>query len=316
MNEVRLTIFVIGVLVLLGIWLHWRWLDAPGARDRRTARRATRATAERAELASAADKQRSRLAAARRQNAPPAQAPEADDFPDDPFAEAASEEPRREPTVDDLPGSDATGGWHEPSLDASGLDDLDADDDRLPVLEDIASAGEFPYETDEPEIADDPEPDEADDLLAEADASEAPEEPEVQEEFILVLHVMAADGAFINGRDIDRVLEGLGLVFSEEGIYHYLTEVPGEDEPVRVFSVANMLEPGTFDTARLDEIATPGLALFSVLPGEHPGPRVFEHMLALAADMADQLEGEVLDDRRRPLTSERRVQLAARVRAL
>ncbi len=316
MNEVRLTIFVIGALVLLGIWLHWRWLDAPDARDRRTARRATRAAAERAELASADDKQRSRLAAARRQNASLAQAREADDFPDDPFAEVASEEPRREPTVDDLPESDATDGRHEPSLDASGLDDLDADDDRLPVLEDIASTSEFPCETDEPEMAGAPETDEADDPPAEAGTSESRDASGTQEEFILVLHVMAADGAFINGRDIDRVLEGLGLVFSEEGIYHYLNEVSAEDEAVQVFSVANMLEPGTFDTARLDEIATPGLALFSVLPGEHPGPRVLEQMLALASEMADQLEGEVLDDRRRPLTSKRRIELASRVRAL
>ncbi len=310
MNEVRLTIFIIGVLVLLGIWLHWRWLDAPDARARRSTRRATRSAPDTPPAPVAGKRRPSRTPAM--EDPAPADVPEAEDaFADNPFDDSLLEEPeadtdaRLEPVLDDFPEANTQSERHEPSLDASSLTELDIADEHIPVLEDVAAAGEeFPFVASETEIDD-----------ADAEPANIGESRE-QEEFILVLHVMAADEQPINGRHIDRVLEGLGLEFGEEGIYHYYAEPPVGDEPVQVFSVANMLEPGTFDTARLDEIATPGLALFAVLPGEYSGPRVLEEMLALARDMAEQLEAELRDGRRQPLTSERLVQIESRVRGL
>lgn len=289
MSEVRLTLFIIGVLVLLGIWLHWRWRDAPEARARRSARRETRAS------------EKMPGAAGTHQPRPSRQAPSLDDVSDIPEPDEPGT--RREPSLEEIPEPSTDSPLREPSLDEAMLDEFDSGDEDLPVLENVAAAGELPSGAREPEID-------------EADAGEQTEQDDAREEYILILHVMAGGGEFINGRDIDRVLEGLGLEFSEHGIYHYETEPPGGAEPVRVFSVANMLEPGTFDGSRLDDIRTPGLALFAVLPSSCPGPVVFEEMLSLAHEMARQLSGEVLDNKRKPLGTETMAEIESRVRDL
>jgi len=71
-----------------------------------------------------------------------------------------------------------------------------------------------------------------------------------------------------------------------------------------VFSVANVVEPGTFDPKERDYFTTPGLAFFMQLPGPLGGRVAFELMLNTAQRVADVLEGTLIDEREQLLTSD------------
>ncbi|OUD13064.1 cell division protein ZipA [Thioflexithrix psekupsensis] len=131
-------------------------------------------------------------------------------------------------------------------------------------------------------------------------------------ELIIALFVAAAHQNYFNGVDLFAVFEELGLRYGRMKIYHHygLGELKVE-EPI--FSVANMVEPGTFDPTNSEELATPGVALFMRLPGPFGGRVALELLLNHAQKLAELLEGTVLDERRKPLTAKTIEQLRQRV---
>lgn len=128
-------------------------------------------------------------------------------------------------------------------------------------------------------------------------AKSAPEPADKQH--IFTLHVRAANGRFA-GPEIHEALETEKLKFGFHDIYHRLTEVDGV--PETVFSVANMVKPGFLDPKEAEQLETPGLTLFLVLPGPLPGTEAFRDMRQTAQALAQQLGGDVLDGERNPLT--------------
>jgi cell division protein ZipA len=80
-------------------------------------------------------------------------------------------------------------------------------------------------------------------------------------------------------------------------VYHRLVD----GQPV--FSVASLLKPGILDPAQSRGFATPGLAVFMVLPGPVPPLEAFQDMLRTAQSLAGALNAEVYDNRKKPLTS-------------
>ena len=112
---------------------------------------------------------------------------------------------------------------------------------------------------------------------------------------LIVLYVLAKGEPF-QGRALADLLEGRGLVFGEMSIFHQFRD------GVRDFSLANAVEPGTFDLAAMDSFATPGLTLFMVT-GEVRAPLgAFNDMLDLANSIASELGGLVCDQERQPLS--------------
>lgn len=120
------------------------------------------------------------------------------------------------------------------------------------------------------------------------------------EQLILALHVMPRSDADFPGTTLQSALEACGLKFGRYKVYHRL-EGAGADA-VSVFSVANVVEPGSFDPATLAETSFPGLTLFMVLPGPRNGVASYADMLATSRRLAQQLDGEVLDQERSTLT--------------
>ncbi len=127
-------------------------------------------------------------------------------------------------------------------------------------------------------------------------------EPAAQKERVIVLSVMAGEGKQFGGTAIAAAASSLGMIFGEHDIYHAYPV--NADEPL--FSLANVLEPGSFDNMNLENLSTPGLALFMRLPGPQSGEQALGSMLSTATQLAEQLGGELCDERRRPLTSEKR----------
>jgi len=116
-------------------------------------------------------------------------------------------------------------------------------------------------------------------------------------ETVIVLTLMAGEGMTLAGPIILKVLQGLGLQHGEMGIFHYF--VGGSNTPL--FSVANILEPGSFDLNKMEAIETPGLALFMQLPAMIDGAKAMESLLHKSQQMAAELNGTLCNEKRHPL---------------
>ena len=122
-------------------------------------------------------------------------------------------------------------------------------------------------------------------------------------ERIVSLFVMAREGQAFNGADLIVAAEKAGLEYGDMGIYHRL--VDGRREAGPIFSVANMLKPGSFDLTRLDVLRTPGLSFFMTLPGPITALDAWDTMLPTAQRLAELLDGQVLDEERNALGRQR-----------
>ena len=131
-----------------------------------------------------------------------------------------------------------------------------------------------------------------------APVQEAPAAPGEQK--IVVLHIVGREQATFAGTQIHKALTQGQLEFGPRDVYHRMADIGGR--PESVFSIANMLKPGTLDPSQAEELATKGLVMFMVLPGPVDGNKAFHDMLQTAQDLATQLGGVVLDDKRLPLT--------------
>jgi cell division protein ZipA len=134
-------------------------------------------------------------------------------------------------------------------------------------------------------------------------SSEAHAAPPPNFDKIVSLHVAARDGHLIHGADLVVAAEKAGLRFGAMSIFHRM--VDGRPEQGPVFSVANMVKPGTFDLRDLDRLATPGLSFFLALPGPLSGLDSWDTMLPAAQRMAELLDAVVLDEQRNALGRQR-----------
>jgi len=140
-----------------------------------------------------------------------------------------------------------------------------------------------------------------------------PKPIESGEEMILVLNVMAHSGQRFAGLDIHRAMGQAGLHHGDMNIYHQHLENNGNGPTI--FSVANVMEPGSFDPSSMEEFSSPGLVLFLQLPTAMESSKAFEKMLAAARLLAQQLDGELMDETRSTLTQQTIGHLRERVAA-
>jgi cell division protein ZipA len=114
-------------------------------------------------------------------------------------------------------------------------------------------------------------------------------------ERVVVLYVVAETEEGFAGSDVVVACEKLGLVYGEGEIFHRLPE--GQRESAPLFSVASMVEPGSFDLANLETLRVPGLCVFMAIPGPRPALDQWEAMLPAAGRLAGLLGGRLLDER-------------------
>jgi cell division protein ZipA len=176
-----------------------------------------------------------------------------------------------------------------------------------PVIEDEIVDVELPPEL--AELQDGEEPETKPDVDLEVNsAKEEPgkQEPKQQElildiePLVLVLSVMATDDVMFVGKDIRQVLEEEKLEFGDMDVFNFFIE----DKQHPIFSVASIIEPGVFDLDSINEYETPGIILFSQLPGSISGAEAFDILLNKSRKIAEKLGGQVCDDRRNRLTEQ------------
>jgi cell division protein ZipA len=129
---------------------------------------------------------------------------------------------------------------------------------------------------------------------------------------VLIINVMARPGYSFHGADLLAVVRQQGLQLGEMSIFHRHEQKDGSGRVL--FSMANMVKPGTFDLATMDEFATPGVSLFLQLPCKYGNMAAFDLMLGTALALREQLDGELKDEQRSVFTRQTIEHVRQRIR--
>ena len=132
-----------------------------------------------------------------------------------------------------------------------------------------------------------------------SDESEKRPAPASPDELI-ILGVLAKSGAVFKGPELVAALRGQGLKFGNMSVFHRIDSATDE----HLFSVANAVEPGTFDLADMEALETPGITFFLQLPVPGDAFETLEDMLLSARTVAAALGGDVKDDQMNTLTGQ------------
>ena len=130
---------------------------------------------------------------------------------------------------------------------------------------------------------------------------------------IVTLYIAAKAGQVLRGPDIVVAAEKAGLTYGHMNVFHRLVE--GHPERGPVFSVANIMKPGSFDMAAIHELETPAIAFFLTLPAPVSALEAWDTMLPTAQRMAELLDGVVLDEERNALGRQRIAHIRDELRA-
>jgi cell division protein ZipA len=100
---------------------------------------------------------------------------------------------------------------------------------------------------------------------------------------------------------VKAALEKHDLHFGDMQIYHKFN---AGSRKQTLFSVANILDPGTLLPDKFVSMTTPGLLIFARLPGPVNGLALFDDLLDTAQGLSEQLDGALCDETRQPVTDE------------
>lgn len=133
-----------------------------------------------------------------------------------------------------------------------------------------------------------------------ASQSETNDKNEVSDDEIIRLILVSRTGG-IQGADLIHAMRKLRLTFGNMNIFHRLVE--GGQQPL--FSVINMVEPGSFDIEKLPTEKIPGLVLFLKLPRAFSALHALDEMWHTARALAEELNADILDRDRQPFSSQK-----------
>ena len=129
-------------------------------------------------------------------------------------------------------------------------------------------------------------------------APAAPNSAETQR--IVTIRVCAAGEMRWSGGQLAAALELHGLAFGRYQVFHR-KHADGRS----LFCVASLIEPGTFDVARMAEQEFRGVTMFAVLPGPIPPVDTVDELLGTGRGLAEALSGTLQDAKGLPMSSQR-----------
>jgi cell division protein ZipA len=125
-------------------------------------------------------------------------------------------------------------------------------------------------------------------------------EPPAAQQRIVAIRLVARTEQLVDGAELRAALEAEGLRFGKYSIFHR-QRVDGR----AIYSVASLLEPGSFDLDRMETLLFPGISMFAVFPGPIDAPEAFDEMLASARRLAECLDAAIQDEHGVPFTAQR-----------
>ena len=140
------------------------------------------------------------------------------------------------------------------------------------------------------------------DLPSAEDHDESPGEPQdapgtahavAATERVVSLRLVPGEGEHLDAERTVRALREVGLQHGPFDIFHYCED---RSVPESGFSVANLVEPGSFDLSNLAGTTLPGMTFFLVLPGSRDPVERFDKMVEIARELCQSLDAELLDE--------------------
>jgi cell division protein ZipA len=131
-----------------------------------------------------------------------------------------------------------------------------------------------------------------------ASPAQAPNASEQQK--IVTVRVCAPGEVRWSGATLLSALELHGLAYGRYQVFHR-RHVDGRS----LFCVASLIEPGTFEPARMMTQEFRGITLFAVLPGPVEPLLTVDELLGAARGLAQELSGMVQDHKGMPLSPQR-----------
>jgi cell division protein ZipA len=117
---------------------------------------------------------------------------------------------------------------------------------------------------------------------------------------IVTLRVCAVGETRWPGAALISTLEQHGLAYGRYQVYHR-KHVDGRS----IFCVASLIEPGSFDAARMANDQFRGVSMFAVLPGPLEPLQTVDALFATARELARELSGTVQDAKGIPFSPQR-----------
>lgn len=114
-------------------------------------------------------------------------------------------------------------------------------------------------------------------------------------DMMIAFTIMAAENQPFSGLDITAELTSSNLQFGDMQIYHRMA---AGAHKTPLFSVANIIEPGTLNPQQLAKTTTPGLLIFAKLPSSINSLTLFEQLLETAQTLTRKLNGMLCDESR------------------
>lgn len=128
-----------------------------------------------------------------------------------------------------------------------------------------------------------------------------PQGPNVSEtQRIVTVRVSAVGDTRWTGSQLMAALENHGLAYGRYQVFHRR-----HSDGRTLFCAASLVEPGTFDLARMPEEQFRGLTLFAVLPGPAEPLQTLDALIQTAGELAETLRGVVQDSKGVPLSQQR-----------
>jgi len=138
-----------------------------------------------------------------------------------------------------------------------------------------------------------------------------PSKPAIDPEVIVVSVVMPENRA-MSGAALLPTLLTLGLRFGDMEIFHRHEDNAGNGKVT--FSLANMMNPGTFDLDQIESFSTQGVSLFMTLPNAGDPFEVFDHLMSAAKQLSMEFGAQLLDDKRSVMTKQTEQHYISKIR--
>jgi cell division protein ZipA len=129
---------------------------------------------------------------------------------------------------------------------------------------------------------------------------------------VIILSVVMPANQQMFGAALLPSLLTLGLKYGEMNIFHRHEDNAGNGKVT--FSLANIMNPGSFDLDTMETFATRGVSLFMTLPNAGDSFSVFEKMLNAAKQLAQEFNAQVLDEKRNVLTKQAEQNYLSKIR--
>ncbi|RQW62476.1 cell division protein ZipA [Vibrio viridaestus] len=202
------------------------------------------------------------------------------------------------------PGFEVEEQTHDPLIDPS-FDNIDdpllssssrSEDNYL-----AKTVDEVEHELDEEDVVSEPV---ASTKTVQPEPHQDVETPEDDEGFeVIVLSVHCSGNTPFVGTELFDSMQQNGLLYGEMDIYHRHADLSGTGKVL--FSVANMMQPGTLKHDDPETFTTKGISFFMTLPCFGDPEQNFKLMLKTAQQIADDLGGNVLDEQRNLITPDK-----------